>query len=120
MIIEDNKSSSDNWNLLKQVGLIFASRFLLLPSVGFFTIKTLKTILPLKYASLFNDPVLLFVLLIETCMPSAQNSTVILQLQNRSGAAAVMAKILLLIYILGVPAMSYWIAKILSYTALLN
>ena len=104
-------------SFVKRAASIYMARFLLMPTVGFGIIKLLR-----KYFStspLINDAVLMFVFLLETCMPSAQNSTVILQLQNNRAAATRMAKTLMFIYILGVPAMSFWIIKILQATNLL-
>ena len=104
-------------SFVKRAASIYMARFLLMPTVGFGIIKLLR-----KYFStspLVNDAVLMFVFLLETCMPSAQNSTVILQLQNNRAAATRMAKTLMFIYILGVPAMSFWIIKILQATNLL-
>jgi len=104
-------------SFIKRAASIYMARFLLMPTVGFGIIKLLR-----KYFStspLINDAVLMFVFLLETCMPSAQNSTVILQLQNNRAAATRMAKTLMFIYILGVPAMSFWIIKILQATSLL-
>ena len=104
-------------SFVKRAASIYMARFLLMPTVGFGIIKLLR-----KYFStspLINDAVLMFVFLLETCMPSAQNSTVILQLQNNRAAATRMAKTLMFIYILGVPAMSFWIIKILQTTNLL-
>lgn len=93
----------------KEVGAIFASRFLLMPFVGFFL---LSGKVPFLEAAV-RDPLLLFILLLETCMPSAQNLTVILQLQGDRFAAARMARLLLLVYVLGVPAMSFWLSRVL-------
>jgi predicted permease len=103
--------------LAKQIGAIYAARFLLMPTLGFALLGFAKKHLP-AIAALLTDPVLVFVLLLETCMPSAQNSTVILQLQGNRGAAARMAQALMFIYVLGVPAISYWLVKILSLTKL--
>lgn len=103
--------------LVKQIGSIYAARFLLMPTLGFALLGLAKKHLP-AFAVLLADPVLVFVLLLETCMPSAQNSTVILQLQGRRGAAARMAQALMFIYVLGVPAISYWLVKILVLTKL--
>jgi predicted permease len=89
----------------------------LIPTAGFAIIKALKTRVP-ALSSILSDPILVFVLLLETAMPSAQNSTVILQLQKKSAAAARVARILLAIYVLGVPAISYWLIKILKYSNL--
>lgn len=70
-----------------------------------------------QVATLFRgDKVLLYVLLLETCMPSAQNLTVILQLQGKKKAATQLARVLMLIYVLGVPAITYWLIRILRIT----
>ena len=102
---------------IKQIVAIYLARFILIPTTGFAIIKLLKTRVP-SLSSILSDPILVFVLLLETAMPSAQNSTVILQLQKKSGAAARMARILLAIYVLGVPAISYWLIRILKYSSL--
>ena len=102
---------------IKQIVAIYLARFLLIPTAGFAIIKALKTRVP-ALSSILSDPILVFVLLLETAMPSAQNSTVILQLQKKSAAAARVARILLAIYVLGVPAISYWLIKILKYSNL--
>jgi auxin efflux carrier family protein len=111
------EGSSENLNFAKQIFSIYAARFFITPMIGFTLIKFLKNANPM-FAALLSDKILLMVLLLETCMPSAQNSTVILQLAGNSSAAAKMARVLLSIYVLGVPAMSYWIASILKIAKL--
>jgi predicted permease len=98
---------------IKQIVSIYASRFFLLPMAGFALVKALKRYVPFL-AKTLSDEVLVCVLLLEACMPSAQNSTVIYNLQGKSALAAKMARVLMAIYVLGVPAISMWIAKILS------
>lgn len=110
---------SENIAFVKQIATIYTSRFLLTPLIGFSIIRFLKKLDHPILSFLLKDPILIFVLLLESCMPSAQNSTVILQLAGRPGSAAKMARVLLSIYVLGVPAMSFWIASILKETALL-
>ena len=108
---------ADKFDFVKQVGAIYLARFLLMPTLGFAMLAALKKYVP-SMASVLSDPILVFVLLLQTCMPSAQNSTVILQLQGNRGAAARMAKALMAIYIMGIPAISYWLVKILQITNL--
>lgn len=103
---------------VKQIAAIYASRFVLMPLIGLSLIRYAKDYSP-QLRSIFSDKLLVFILLLETCMPSAQNSTVILQLLGKPQAAAKMARVLLAIYVLGVPAMSFWISKILSETGIL-
>lgn len=113
------KGDEDKIGFFKQIASIYLSRFVLMPTVGFALLRALKNYVP-SMASLLADPVLVFVLLLESCMPSAQNSTVILQLQGNRAAAARMAQALMFIYILGTPAISFWLVKILSLTGLAN
>ena len=107
----------ENIAFVKQVGAIYMARFLFMPTLGFALLAALRKSFP-SMVPILADPILVFVLLLQTCMPSAQNSTVILQLQGNRGAAARMAKSLMAIYILGIPAISYWLVRILSLTGL--
>jgi auxin efflux carrier family protein len=109
--------SADKLDFLKQVGAIYMARFLLMPTLGFAMLAAIRKYMP-SMVSVLADPILVFVLLLQTCMPSAQNSTVILQLQGNRGAAARMAKALMAIYIMGIPAISYWLVRILHVTNL--
>ena len=109
--------STDKFDFVKQVGAIYLARFFFMPALGFAMLDALRRFVP-SLVPVLADPILVFVLLLQTCMPSAQNSTVILQLQGNRGAAARMAKALMAIYIMGIPAISYWLVKILSATNL--
>mmetsp|Transcript_40988 Transcript_40988/g.41862 ORF Transcript_40988/g.41862 Transcript_40988/m.41862 type:complete len:445 (+) Transcript_40988:80-1414(+) len=104
---------------LKRVVTVYISRFVLMPILGFSVLKFIQTNIP-SVAGMLNDKLLLFILLLQACMPSAQNSTVILQLAGNRKAAASMARTLVAVYILGVPAMSYWLSRILSTTQILG
>ena len=103
---------------LKQIAAVYFSRFFLLPTGAFTIIKLLKEHVPLA-AGVLSEPLLVFILLLETCMPSAQNSTVIYNLNGDTQGAQTMARILISVYALGIPAMSFWLAKILKFTALM-
>lgn len=107
------KFMGQDLDFVKQIVSIYASRFLLLPAVGFTAVKMAKQYVPFL-AKTLSDEVLVAVLLLEACMPSAQNSTVIYNLQGKNLLAARMARVLMAIYVLGVPAISFWIARILG------
>lgn len=107
----------DSKFMLKVVS-IYLARFLLMPTIGFGLYKLGVQYIPGARELFKKDPLLLLVLLLETCMPSAQNTTVILQLQGNKAAATRLARTLMVVYILGVPAMSYWLIKILTLTKL--
>lgn len=49
-----------------------------------------------------GDPLLVFILLLQGCMPSAQNSVLILQLEKRPAAASSMARLLSVVYVLAI------------------
>jgi predicted permease len=111
--------SAESRAFFTQISSIYAARYALMPLVGFFLVATIRRFVPSIDRIFGADPLLVFILLLETCMPSAQNSTVILQLQNKKTAAARMARVLMLVYILGIPALSYWLVRVLSATSLL-
>jgi predicted permease len=101
-----------------QVVLIYAARFLLMPSLAFGMVGAASKYFPSVSALFKKDPLLLLVLLLEACMPSAQNTTVILQLQQKKDAAGRLARVLMVLYVAGIPAMSYWLIRILQVTGL--
>jgi predicted permease len=109
--------SSDD-NMIMKLAAVYFARFLLMPVVAFSLYKLAVQWVPGSQALFAKDPLLLLVLLLEACMPSAQNTTVILQLQGAKSAAARLARTLMIIYVLGVPAISFWLVKILQLTGL--
>mmetsp|Transcript_69955 Transcript_69955/g.195669 ORF Transcript_69955/g.195669 Transcript_69955/m.195669 type:complete len:81 (+) Transcript_69955:169-411(+) len=56
------------------------------------------------------DPLLIFILLLQSCMPSAQNSVVILQLDDKPEAAGSMARTISALYTLSVIPMALLIS----------
>lgn len=101
-----------------QILTIYLAKFFFLPTLSFFLVSTARKYIPFINEIFSKNPLLLFILLLETCMPSAQNTTVILQLKGEKSAAGRLARVLMLIYVLGVPAITYWLVKILMLTGL--
>lgn len=110
---------SEQAAFMTQISTIYAARFAFMPVVGFSLLAALRKYIPAAATFFGADQLLVLVLLLETCMPSAQNSTVILQLQKKNSSAARMARVLMLVYILGIPALSFWLVKVLLATNLL-
>jgi len=77
-----------------KVTALMIARFIIMPIFGFFLTTNFT-----RLGLIPRDPLLHFVLLMQSCMPSAQNSVVILQLDNNDKAAGSMAKTLSLLYI---------------------
>ena len=65
-----------------------------------------------------GDRLLWFILLMQASMPSAQNTVVILQLDNRPEAAAAMARLISTMYISAVFPMAVLLSAILQYVNL--
>ena len=101
-----------------QVISVYFVRFFIFPTLSFGLLGLLRQYIPSLNALFLKDPLLLMILLLETCMPSAQNTTVVLQLQGKKDAAGRLARLLLVLYVLGIPAMSYWLIRILHLTGL--
>jgi predicted permease len=110
--------TEENESMITKLAAVLLARFALMPLIGFSLYKLANQFIPASRGLFERDPLLLFILLLESCMPSAQNTTVILQLQGNKSAAARLARTLMIIYVLGVPAMSFWLVKILELTGL--
>ena len=114
------RKTDDKMRYILQLATIYLARFVLMPSLGFGLFKAASIYIP-GAAELFRrEPLLLLVLLLQTCMPSAQNTTVILQLQGKKSAAGRLARLLMAIYVCGIPAMSFWLVHILSLTGIVS
>jgi predicted permease len=111
-------NDSSNLAFARQVLAIYLAKFLIMPTIVFTLLGFLRSNVPTVARAFVQDPMLLFILLLETCMPSAQNLTMILQLQGQQEFASRIAKTLLFVYVLGVPAICYWIVKIIGFTTL--
>lgn len=111
-------TENSRWGFIQQISVVYLCRFLLMPSLLFAIINSLKVVYPSMHAYLQSDKLLLFILLLEACMPSAQNSVTIQQLAGDKEGANMMAKTLLAIYALGTPAITFWLMKILHFTDL--
>lgn len=120
MITAIAEAAKNNSSFASQVLILYLAKFLLIPTTVFGMIAFMQKKIPSVATWLKNDPVLFFVLLLETCMPSAQNLTLILNLQGKKEASATLAKLLLFVYVLGVPAICYWLIRILELTAILK
>ncbi|PRW21016.1 auxin efflux carrier family [Chlorella sorokiniana] len=84
------------------------TRFLLVPLATMACLQALAAggLLP----PVLSDPVLLFVLLVEACMPSAQNLIILLQLSERTQALApAFARLLLKLYFWAILPCTLWV-----------
>ena len=118
MQFKESFGISSGKQFFKQVGALYVCRFILMPMIGFAVFEGLQYIAPGLYTYLKNDPLLLFVVLLETFMPSAQNSVTITQLAGDKEGSAALSRTLLAIYALGTPAITYWLVKLLHLTEL--
>ena len=96
------KPKKQHVSLGTKVGALSLARFIAMPIIGLLllAVGTNCGIIP------SNDPLLRFVLLMQACMPSTQNSLVILQLDKNVEGAGSMAKTISALYIAAIIPMS--------------
>eukprot|EP00903_Cladosiphon_okamuranus_P013388 g12476.t1 len=97
----------------KKVVAIMASRFLVMPLVAAGLLLTGAKAKLIPY-----DKLVWFVLLMEGCMPSAQNSVVILQMEKKPEQASSMAKTLTAVYLLSAVPIACLLSAILQFVQL--
>lgn len=85
---------------------ISLTRFLIMPLIG---------LLMVKFGP-FGSPFIALAVLLESAMPSAQNSTLILNMEKQTQAASIVASILLAVYLVGVVPISIALTFFLGYT----
>jgi len=101
-LFSSRKPKKQHVSLGTKVGALSLARFVAMPIIGLLllAVGTNWGIIP------SNDPLLRFVLLMQACMPSTQNSLVILQLDKNVEGAGSMAKTISALYIAAIIPMS--------------
>lgn len=100
--------------LLRRTAVVMGQRFLIMPAL------TVALVAAGKRAGVIpaHDPLLVFILLLQGCMPNAQNSVLILQLEKRPQAAASMARLTSTVYVLSILPIGILLQAILSRSPL--
>jgi predicted permease len=114
---EDYEDASTSPSL-RSLALIFATRFLISPLLAFGLCRLLSPWL--GSVGTKGRAVLLFVLLMEGCTPPAQNSVILLQLYQKTGEAASMAKLLTILYAAAVIPMTILLSACLAMSGILQ
>ena len=104
----------------KAVFSIMCSRFCLAPLMALFTVRMLDAFHLLDGSNSRARAVLSFVLLMEGCMPPAQNSVIMLQLHGLKERANTMAKMLALIYSVAVLPVTILLSACLALSGIMN
>jgi predicted permease len=102
----------------KALWSIMASRFLLAPLLSLAIVSTLNCFNLLGSGR--SKAILTFVLLMEGCMPPAQNSVIMLQLEGLTERAGRMAKMLALLYSVAVVPVTILMSGCLGLSEILN
>ncbi|CAM9123661.1 unnamed protein product, partial [Choristocarpus tenellus] len=97
----------------KKVSAIMAARFLIMPFLAAVMLMSGSRMGLIPY-----DKLLWFVMLMQGCMPSAQNSVVILQLENKPELAKSMGRTLIAIYLLAAIPIAFLLSGILQFVQL--
>mmetsp|Transcript_13505 Transcript_13505/g.16362 ORF Transcript_13505/g.16362 Transcript_13505/m.16362 type:complete len:476 (-) Transcript_13505:27-1454(-) len=104
----------------KTIVSILLSRFILSPIIALSTVRlmTFFKLMPVNNAR--NLAIVTFALLMEGCMPPAQNSVILLQLANEKDRAGKMAKLLTITYSLSAIPVTLLLSGCLSLSGILN
>eukprot|EP00186_Timspurckia_oligopyrenoides_P003754 CAMPEP_0182442320 /NCGR_PEP_ID=MMETSP1172-20130603/1239_1 /TAXON_ID=708627 /ORGANISM="Timspurckia oligopyrenoides, Strain CCMP3278" /LENGTH=447 /DNA_ID=CAMNT_0024637095 /DNA_START=151 /DNA_END=1494 /DNA_ORIENTATION=+ len=105
-----SSSAAVSWSRIMQIAGICIVRFIFMP---IFALGTLRTTALL---GILLDPMQKFTILMESIMPSAQNSVLILQLENQPEAASKVARLLFFIYLVAILPISAGISVFLLLT----
>jgi predicted permease len=114
---ENDKSSSIH---PKTIISLLASRFVLSPFLAIATVRLLGLLGLMPVNNARTLAVVTFTLLMEGCMPPAQNSVIMLQLAQEKGRAAKMAKLLTVIYALSAVPVTLLLSGCLAISGILN
>lgn len=115
--VESDKSSSIH---PKTIISLLASRFVLSPVLAIATVRLLGLLGLMPMNNARTLAVVTFTLLMEGCMPPAQNSVIMLQLAQEKGRAAKMAKLLTVIYALSAVPVTLLLSGCLAISGILN
>mmetsp|Transcript_1727 Transcript_1727/g.1897 ORF Transcript_1727/g.1897 Transcript_1727/m.1897 type:complete len:165 (+) Transcript_1727:3-497(+) len=116
----ESSSSSSSSLSPKTVISIILSRFILSPVLALTTVRLLSVLKLLPADNPRALAIVTFTLLMEGCMPPAQNSVILLQLDNKKERAAKMAKMLTVIYALSVVPITLLLSGCLSLSGIVN
>jgi hypothetical protein len=104
---------------LKAIVAIFISRFFLAPLLSLGLLQSFVAAGLLRPAETRPRAVISFVLLMEGCMPPAQNSVIMLQLEGLKERASTMAKLLTLMYSLAVIPVTFLLSACLATSGIM-
>jgi predicted permease len=94
--VDLSKDDGPQVSTLKRWACVSVSRFVLSPMLMLALLKTFAKakLIPSKKV----NPAMWFVLILQSCMPSAQNTVLMLQVEGKGGEASRLAKFLFLVY----------------------
>jgi len=109
----DDGTAGESTSLVRNVSMVMLARFVMMPIAALALVKS-----GISLNMLPNDKMLYFILLMEACMPSAQNSVIMLQMEGQTAAAQSMAKTLSTVYLLSIIPMALLLTACLQWVAL--
>lgn len=116
---ESSEQSSSSVHPKTIISLLF-SRFILSPILALSTVKLLSLFHLMPVNNARTLAIVTFTLLMEGCMPPAQNSVIMLQLAQEKGRAAKMAKLLTVMYALSAVPVTLLLSGCLGISGILN
>jgi predicted permease len=104
----------------KTVIALCFSRFILSPAIALTSVRLLSFAKLMPVDNARTIAIVTFTLLMEGCMPPAQNSVIMLQLAREKGRAAKMAKLLTVMYALSAIPVTLLLSGCLGMSGILN
>jgi predicted permease len=105
---------------MKTVLTLFLSRFILAPTVALATMQLLSISHVLPTSNPRSLAIITYTMLMEGCMPPAQNSVVMLQLDGKRDRAAKMARLLTIMYTIATGPITLLLSACLARSGILN
>lgn len=116
---DDSKEATKSSLSPKTIISILVSRFLLSPILGLASVQLMTYLNLMPLDSPRTLAVVTFTILMEGCMPPAQNSVIMLQLANEKERASKMAKLLTVVYALSAIPVTLLLSMCLSRSGIL-
>jgi predicted permease len=96
------------------------SRFVVIPIITLLLLKVASSVHLLPGEGTRSHAVLTFTILMESFMPAAQNTVVLLQLQGKKEQATRLTKLLTVLYVVAMIPITVWLSHTMALTGIMK
>jgi predicted permease len=105
---------------IRTIFLIMISRFVVIPIITLLLLKVASSVHLLPGEGTRSHAVLTFTILMESFMPAAQNTVVLLQLQGKKEQATRLTKLLTVLYVVAMIPITVWLSHTMALTGIMK